>query len=116
MRDIQILITQDGLSQSPTQKRFRILFLTNWYPNRENPVEGVFVQEIARAVSIFHEVIVIHNCGGDPALDQPWKLDLEEISSLTKESKPIVSSTAHQLYLAHGSCSQPWHYHKHTGR
>lgn len=68
-------------------KRLKILFLTNWYPNSENPVEGIFVQEIIRAVSKSHSVIVIHNKGADPALDQPWKLELQENSSLTRGIK-----------------------------
>ena len=81
------MITQDRISPNQTRKRLRILFLTNWYPSLENPVEGIFVQEIIRAVSIFHSVIVVHNTGADTALDQPWTLEQEENSSLTKGIK-----------------------------
>jgi glycosyltransferase involved in cell wall biosynthesis len=81
------LITRDKISPDQTQKRYRILFLSNWYPSHENPVEGIFVQEIIRAVSIFHSVVVVHNTGADPALDQPWKMELAENSSLTKGIK-----------------------------
>lgn len=61
-----------------TGKKLNILFLTNWYPNLKNPVEGIFVQETIRAVSKSHSVTVIHNTGPDPNLDQPWKLELQE--------------------------------------
>jgi len=40
----------------------RILFITAWYPKRENPVSGVFIKEHAKAVSLSgDEVIVIHS-------------------------------------------------------
>ena len=42
-----------------------ILFLTHWYPSRRNPVEGIFVQEHAIAVSMHHKVTVIHVVGID---------------------------------------------------
>jgi glycosyltransferase involved in cell wall biosynthesis len=42
-----------------------ILFLTHWYPSSRNPVEGIFIQEHARAVSIHHKVTVIHVIGVD---------------------------------------------------
>jgi glycosyltransferase involved in cell wall biosynthesis len=40
----------------------KILFITAWYPTKENPVNGVFVREHAKAVSLSgDEVVIIHN-------------------------------------------------------
>jgi glycosyltransferase involved in cell wall biosynthesis len=40
----------------------KILFITAWYPTRENPVSGIFVREHAKALSIIgDEVVVIHS-------------------------------------------------------
>jgi len=40
----------------------KILFITAWYPTEENPVNGVFVREYAKAVStVGDEVVVIHS-------------------------------------------------------
>jgi L-malate glycosyltransferase len=37
-----------------------ILFLTQWYPTRQSPVNGIFIQEHARAISIYNQVTVLH--------------------------------------------------------
>jgi glycosyltransferase involved in cell wall biosynthesis len=38
----------------------KVLFITTWYPGKENPVPGIFVEELAKAVSIYDELIVMH--------------------------------------------------------
>jgi L-malate glycosyltransferase len=42
-----------------------ILFLTHWYPSTRKPVEGIFIQEHARAISSKHLVSVFHITGID---------------------------------------------------
>lgn len=37
-----------------------ILFFTTWYPNKNNPVSGVFVEELAKAVSLYCNITVLH--------------------------------------------------------
>ena len=37
----------------------RILFLPSWYPNQKSPYDGNFVQNHARAVSLYHEIVVL---------------------------------------------------------
>jgi len=40
----------------------KVLFITAWYPTKENPISGIFVREHAKAVSIIgDEVVVIHS-------------------------------------------------------
>ncbi|MFH2069037.1 MAG: glycosyltransferase [Candidatus Omnitrophota bacterium] len=38
----------------------KVLFIAGWYPDEKNVVEGVFVQEHARAAALFNEIAVIH--------------------------------------------------------
>ncbi len=39
----------------------KILFLTHWYPNKENPISASFIREHAKAASLFNDVVVLHN-------------------------------------------------------
>jgi glycosyltransferase involved in cell wall biosynthesis len=41
-------------------KRLRCMVLATWYPSAENPVDGVFVREAARAIAQRHDVSVLH--------------------------------------------------------
>ncbi len=39
----------------------KVLFITAWYPTTENPINGIFIREHAKSVSIYgNEVTVIH--------------------------------------------------------
>jgi glycosyltransferase involved in cell wall biosynthesis len=40
----------------------KVLWLASWYPNELFPLNGDFVQRHAQAVSLYHEVEVIHLC------------------------------------------------------
>jgi len=42
-------------------KRLKILFLPAWYPSEENPVNGIFIKEYAKAVSLYNEVVVLYS-------------------------------------------------------
>lgn len=49
----------------PENKKLKILFLPAWYPSAKNPVEGIFIKEHTRAVSLYDEVVVLYNEGYD---------------------------------------------------
>ena len=42
-----------------------ILFISSWYPNRNNPTHGIFNRYFAEAVSIYNKVSVLHVCSDD---------------------------------------------------
>lgn len=46
-------------------KKFNILFISSWYPNRLEPTNGNFVQRHAEAVALLHNVEVLHVIGDD---------------------------------------------------
>jgi glycosyltransferase involved in cell wall biosynthesis len=43
-----------------TETRLKILFLPRWYPNRYDPMPGLFVKRQAEAVSLFCDVAVLY--------------------------------------------------------
>ena len=63
-------------------ERLKVLFLTNWYPTREEPVKAVWVREQAKAVRLYDEVRVLHCAGPDPTLRQRWRGEPETDESL----------------------------------
>ena len=46
--------------------RLKVLFIPAWYPSEDNPVNGIFVREHAKAVSLYDDVVVLycHLAGG----------------------------------------------------
>lgn len=44
-------------------KRHKILFISTWFPNKLEPTNGNFVQRHAEAVSLLHDVEVLHAIG-----------------------------------------------------
>lgn len=56
-----------------------ILFISSWYPNRNNPTHGIFNRYFADAVSLYHKVSVLHVCS-----DEYLKTDFECVESVEK--------------------------------
>jgi L-malate glycosyltransferase len=44
------------------ERKKHILFISSWYPNRNNPTHGIFNYNFASAASLYHIVSVIHVC------------------------------------------------------
>jgi glycosyltransferase involved in cell wall biosynthesis len=65
-------------------KRLKVVFITAWYPTREQRVGGVFVREHAKAVRLYDDVVVLHCAGSDPKLKGLWRLEEETDESLTE--------------------------------
>jgi L-malate glycosyltransferase len=42
--------------------QLKVLFLSSWYPTKDNPTMGNFVQKHAEAVALFAKVTVLHVC------------------------------------------------------
>jgi glycosyltransferase involved in cell wall biosynthesis len=64
-------------------ERLTVLFVSRWFPTREQPVGGVFVRELAKAVALHDDVVVLHCSGLDPSLSKLWRLQQETDGSLT---------------------------------
>ena len=64
--------------------RLRILFLSTWYPSGERPVVGAFVQEFARAVQLYDDVVVLHSAGRKAKLQRLWQVEQETDQGLSR--------------------------------
>lgn len=42
------------------EKKYKVLFLTSWYPDRFNPIKGIFIQAHAEAISQLCYVIIVY--------------------------------------------------------
>jgi len=42
-------------------RRLKVLFIPAWYPSEDNPVNGIFVREHAKAVSLYDDVVVLYS-------------------------------------------------------
>jgi L-malate glycosyltransferase len=62
----------------------KVLFITTWYPTKEQPVGGVFVREHAKAVGLYTDIIVLHYLGTRPDLGGLWRIEEEIDHNLTE--------------------------------
>lgn len=83
--------------------RLKILFIAGWYPTKNSPVNGIFVKEHARAVSLFNDVVVLYA----EKADSPVK-GLYEISDEIEDDvrtvrvryrKSPIPKTSYFIYL-----------------
>ena len=61
--------------------RYKILFISSWFPNKLEPTNGNFVQRHAEAVSLKNEVEILH-CIGDSAQDEKFIFDDQIINGV----------------------------------
>ena len=61
--------------------RYKILFISSWFPNRLEPTNGNFVQRHAEAVSTLHDVEILHAIG-DPEQKEKFIFDDKIINGL----------------------------------
>ena len=57
--------------------RLKSLFVTAWYPTKDQTVEGVFVREHAKAVQLYDDVMVLHCGGPDARIKGCWRIEHE---------------------------------------
>lgn len=70
----------------------RILFMTRWYPTKENPVLGVFVKDFAKVASMTNQVVVLNGYQGNSVRDlYEISEEVEEIRAVRVRHRKIVS-------------------------
>ena len=55
-------------------KRYNVLFLSGWYPNRTYPTMGIFIRRYALAVSAFDNVAALYICSDPSLTDRNYEL------------------------------------------
>jgi glycosyltransferase involved in cell wall biosynthesis len=71
-----------SVPQSQPESRLKVLFITPWYPENENPVSGIFVREHAKAVSQTDDVVVVHLKGNNPHMSGMFRILPEDNAEL----------------------------------
>ena len=61
--------------------RYKILFISSWFPNKLEPTNGNFVQRHAEAVSRLHDVQVLHSIG-DSTQKETYLFDDQMINGI----------------------------------
>ncbi len=88
-------------------ERLKVLFITNWYPTREEPVKAVWVREHAKAVRLYDDVFVLHCVGSDLNLKRLWRTE-QETNERLREGIPTyrvwyrpspIPQTSYFIYL-----------------
>ena len=82
----------------------KILFLPSWYPSKEDPTNGIFIKEHAKAVSSHNEVVVLYNEGYDKNLKKIWHIisDKKENGIQTiriKNKQSLIPKISYFFYL-----------------
>lgn len=61
--------------------RYKILFISSWFPNKLEPTNGNFVQRHAESVALFHDVEILHAMG-DPTQKENFYFDEKNINGV----------------------------------
>jgi len=62
--------------------RYKVLFLASWFPNRINPLLGVFVKRKAEAMKFLCDIAIIHTCE-DGSLQKSYEVVLSNEQGIT---------------------------------
>ena len=65
-------------------RKLNVLFITNWYPHREIPTDGIFVREHAKALQLYDDVRVLHQARARADLERRWQLEKEHDTTFTE--------------------------------
>src|SRR5688572_28927472 len=76
-------------------KSRHILFISSWYPNRNNQTHGIFNRHFAEAASLYNRISVLHICSDENISD---KIELTEsieteIYTVTAYYKRVTTQT-----------------------
>jgi len=63
-------------------RRLKILFITNWYPSREEPFKASWIRDQAKSVLLYDDVAVLHCTGPKARLKGRWRLESETDEAL----------------------------------
>jgi glycosyltransferase involved in cell wall biosynthesis len=77
--------------------RKKVLFIPSWFPNQEDPISGVFIQEQAVALSRYHDVVVLvpgmaawRNVANRKATDRSSKESQVGLTVYREFARPLI--------------------------
>lgn len=79
-----------------TEKKIRVLFIPSWYPTKENPVSGIFIERQATAVSKYCDVAVLHvNLGEENMIDISQDKDYFQVIVYKKRKNKLFNGISY---------------------
>ena len=63
-------------------RRLKVLFITNWYPSRAEPLKAIWAREHAKSVLLHDDVVVLHCVGPEAKLNELWRVEVENDDEL----------------------------------
>jgi len=85
------------------EKHLKILFIPAWYPTKQDPVNGTFIREYAKAVSLYNDVVVLYSEGISHSLESFLEIkDNKEDGLRTirlRYRKSPIPKTTYFIYL-----------------
>ncbi len=78
--------------------RLKVLFITTWYPTKEQPIGGIFIREHAKAVGLYADIIVLHHLGTRTDLGGLFEIE-EEIDPKLTEGIPTYRVWSRRLSI-----------------
>jgi glycosyltransferase involved in cell wall biosynthesis len=80
-----------------SQKRLRILHLARWYPNRFDPMPGLFIQRHAEAVALYADTMLVYTHAVEKSmLRNKFEIDFEEKNGVTT-AKVYFQNPGHSI-------------------
>ena len=84
------------------EKRQNIWMITKWYPNREDPQFGVFIQKHARAISLYNNICLIYihpinNLSNVFEIDESENNDLKEVLIYFKKDTSVFGKIINSI-------------------
>lgn len=92
------LSTNAKVRRKVLNARLKILFIAGWYPTKEKLVNGIFVKEHAKAVSLYNDVVVLHARMVDTPVKGLYEVTDEAENGIQtiqiKYGRPLIHKTA----------------------
>jgi len=63
-------------------RKYKILFLFSWYPNRTNPTLGNFIQKHVETIAETNEVYALHVCADDKLTNHFFNIEVRKINKV----------------------------------
>lgn len=64
-------------------RKLNVLYLSRWYPNRYDPMPGLFIQRHAEAANMYNNIAVVYVHAVDEQIDKKFEIVKETINSVS---------------------------------
>jgi glycosyltransferase involved in cell wall biosynthesis len=99
----KVAVYDNTIPDMMSKERLKILIIAGWYPSKKNPVNGVFIKEHAKAISLYNDIVVLTSEGINPSKCRFYEIaeDVEDgLRTLRlRYRKSPIPKTTYFVYL-----------------